>query len=376
MKPKLRPVEVQQTPEGYLLSDPTGISPAALVLSPEALYLASLFTGEKTLAEIQAELERAGSRLPLEKLEELARALEEAGFLETPQIQARVRSLEETLKKGPKPMKHAGSSYPADPEAFRPYFETFLAVAPEVPDRAAKALLLPHLEPRRVPEVYGAAFRALKRTPAPERVLVLGVAHRPIQTPAAALATGFETPLGTLSADHEALATLDALLGYELFSDPLALLAEHSLEFAAVFLKAIWPETRVLPIAVASHDPAALDELGQALRLLGRNHPFFPVLSVDLSHVGARFDHGSLSADLAKKARERDLGYLGDLAKGEFEAAFQRLAAQDNDTYIDAFGPGRVAAPLIEGEGRILAYALSAEVDTFSAVGAGTLAWY
>ncbi len=346
------------------------------MLSPEALYLASLFTGEQSLAEIQAGLERAGSRVPLEKLEELARALEEAGFLETPEILAKVRAAEEALKKGPKPMKLAGVSYPGEAEAFSRYFETFLAVAPEVPEKPAKALLLPHLEPRRVPEVYGAAFKALKKTPPPERVLVLGVAHRPIQNPAAALATGFETPLGTLDTDHEALATLDALLGYELFRDPLALLAEHSLEFAAVFLKAIWPEAKILPIAVASHDPQVLDELGQALKLVARDYPFFPVLSVDLSHVGARFGHGPLKAELAQKARERDLGYLKRLAQGAFGEAFDQLAKAENVTYIDAFGPGRAAAPLIQGEGQILAYALSPEVDTFSAVGAGALAWY
>lgn len=377
MKPKLRVLDIQPTPEGFALRDPYGVSREVLVLSPEAMYIASLLNGERDLTDLQALLLReSGSLVPKEKLQELVEALEKAGFLEDETTQARLRAAEEAFLKNPRPMALAEMSYPKTQEGFEAFLEAFAAFAPEIEPRPARALLMPHLEPRRVPEVYGAALAVLKHTPPPDRVLILGVAHRPIAAPAAALALPFETPLGELAADTEALLALDALIGFELFNTPLAFKEEHSVEFPAVFVKARWPSSKILPLIVASDDRLALRELAEALALLQKSHPFFPLLAVDLSHVGGRFGHGPINRALADRARRTDLSYLRQLARGEFEAAFQDLKAQQNQTHIDALGSALAASRVIRGQGELLAYTLSPELETLSAVGAGVVAWY
>ena len=377
MKPKLRPLDVQPTPEGYLLRDPYGVSEEALVLSPEALYLASLMDGTRDLEAIQAEvLKRSGSVIPKEKLLELKEALEKAGFLETEETQKKLLEAERAFLSRPRPMALAGASYPETKEGFEAFLKGIAAFAPEVPSRPLKALLMPHLELRRVPEAYGAALAAMEATPAPERVLILGVAHRPIPTPAAALPLGIETPLGVLEADLEALQALDALVGFELFKAPLAFKEEHSIEFPALFVKAVWPEARVLPLIVASDDEARLSELAEALRLLAQDRPLFPLLAVDLSHVGGRFGHGPIEPELKAQAERTDRTYLDLLAKGDFAGAYRLLAERENATFVDALGAAQAASRVVAGEGRVLAYRLSPELETLSAVGAGTVGWY
>jgi len=377
MKPRLRTLDIQPTPEGYLLRDPYGVSQEVLVLSPEAMYLASLMDGTRTLEDIQAEiLKSSGSVIPREKLEELQNALEKAGFLETEEILGKIAEAERTFLSKPRPMALAQASYPGTREGLEAFLNGMLAFAPEVEERPLQALLMPHLELRRVPEAYGAAYRAMQKTPAPERVLILGVAHRPIRGPAAALPLSIETPHGVLEADLEALQALDALVGFELFREPLAFKEEHSIEFPAIFVKAAWPSAKVLPLIVASEDEAALKELAEALRLLAKERPFFPLLAVDLSHVGGRFGHGPIGPELKNKAERTDRSYLDLLAQGRFEEAFQFLSDRENDTYIDALGAAQAASRVIVGEGRVLAYRLSPELETLSAVGAGAVGWY
>ncbi len=181
MKPKLRALSVQQTPEGIALSDPLGISQQVLVLSPEAYYIATLFDGSRSLEDVQELLlTQHGSMVPREKLDELLKALEEAGFLETEEVLAEIEARKQALLSRPRPMVLAGASYPGERQAFEAYLQTTAAFAPEAP--AAKGgLVMPHLEPARVPGLYGAAVAALRQTPPPERLLILGVAHQGLE---------------------------------------------------------------------------------------------------------------------------------------------------------------------------------------------------
>jgi len=379
MKPKIRALNAQQTPEGIALSDPLGISQQVLVLSPEAYYIATLFDGSRSLEDVQELLlTQHGSMVPREKLDELLKALEEAGFLETEEVLAEIEARKQALLSQPRPMVLAGVSYPGERQGFEAYLQTAAAFAPETP--AAKGgLVMPHLEPARVPGLYGAAVAALRQTPPPERLLILGVAHQGLEQAAAALPTGLETPYGTLEADLEALQALDALLPYELFNSVLSFQSEHSIEFPAVFARAAWPEAsvKVLPLLIDG-DPSrkgVLDELATALALLARDYPLYPLASVDLSHVGARFGHPPLDDALAGRARDTDQRYLDLLAAGDFAAAWDHLMGPGNPTYVDAYAAVHAGHKLFSGQGRVVGYQLSPELQTMSAVGAGVVAF-
>ena len=207
-------------------------------------------------------------------------------------------------------------------------------------------------------------------------VLVAGVAHHPIQEVAAALPLAFDTPLGRVEVDLEALGALDALVPFELFNTPLAFREEHSVEFPVVFLKGVWPEAsfKILPLIVSgSEEASALEELARALEVLAKDYPFLPVASVDLSHVGARFGHGPLTRALATRAQSMDRRYLELVAGGEFDRAFLDVTLPKNPTGIDAYATVHALKAVLRGTGEVVAYRFSAEVETLSAVGAGAV---
>lgn len=209
-------------------------------------------------------------------------------------------------------MRLSGLSYPAGEKEARDFLHAFRASFPGEAKLHPHILLLPHLEPSRVPEVYGAALAALEGLSPPERIYLVGVAHRPLKEKAAALPVPFHTPFGPALPDLPALEVLDALLPYELFNTPLAFREEHSLELPLFFLKGVFPRSKLLPILVGRGSP----QLGEALRVVLRDYPGLLVLAVDLSHVGPRFGDPPLSPTLAEEARRRDLGFLERLSRG------------------------------------------------------------
>ncbi|WP_243090830.1 AmmeMemoRadiSam system protein B [Thermus neutrinimicus] len=362
-EPQITPIE-----GGFLVSDPYGVFPKPLALTEGGLFLLSLLEG-RTLEEVQEEVFKThGVLVPKKELEELVKALEEAGLLLTEEVERRLKEEEDKLKKE-RPMRLAGLSYPQGEREARAFLQAFRASFPGPrPQGDPSILLLPHLEPSRVPEAYGAALAALEGIPEPERVYLVGVAHRPLREKAAALPVPFQTPFGPAEPDLAALQALDALLPYELFNTPLAFREEHSLELPLFFLKGAFPQAKLLPLLVGRGSL----ELGEALRVVLKDHPGLLVLAVDLSHVGPRFGDQPLSRSLAEEARRRDLGFLERLAQGEPEAALAFLGG--NPTRVDAVEVVKSLAPLLTAQrGQVLAYRLDLEAPTLSAVGAGTL---
>ncbi|MGQ9753492.1 MAG: AmmeMemoRadiSam system protein B [Thermaceae bacterium] len=367
MRIRLREPQMSRVEEGFLLSDPYGVFDRPLLLKEEGLLLLSLLDG-KTVEEVQEEVFKAhGVLIPKKELEDLVEALEEAGLVLTEKVEKRLREEEGKLQKE-RPMRLAGISYPKEEKAARAFLEAFRG-SYEGDAPRAEALLMPHLEPSRVPEVYGAALATLEKTPEPERVLLLGVAHRPLREAIAALPVPFETPFGPAEPDLEALTLLDALLPFELFNTPLAFREEHSLELPLFFLKGRWPNARYLPLLVGKATPL----LAETLRAFLKDRPAFLVLAVDLSHVGPRFGDEPFSPSLAQRARGKDTLFLQALAAGKPEEAVAGLG--HNPTRIDAVEVVRLAQKALPKGGEILAYRLDLEAPTLSAVGAASLAF-
>lgn len=365
MRLRLRPPEIHRLPQGYLLKDPYGVYEEPLLLSEAGLYLVSLLEG-RTLEEVQEEVFKAqGVLIPKEELEGLVQALERAGLLLTEAVEQRLKAEEESLRKE-RPMRLAGLSYPEGAEEARAFLRAFRA-SYEGEGRRGGVLLMPHLEPARIPEAYGAALASLEGALV-ERVYLVGVAHRPLGEPAAALPAPFQTPFGPAEPDLEALQALRALLPFELFNTPLAFREEHSLELPLFFLKGALPMARFLPLLVGRRTEA----LGEALKALLGERPGLVVLAVDLSHVGPRFGDPPLSPALAQEARRRDRGFLEALAQGRAGQGLALLG--QNPTRVDATEVVGSLLPLLEGrKGQVLSYRLDLEASTLSAVGAGSL---
>ncbi|MBL8352088.1 MAG: AmmeMemoRadiSam system protein B [Burkholderiaceae bacterium] len=213
-----------------------------------------------------------------------------------------------------RPAAVAGSFYPDEPRALQAAVAMHLARADAgrgAPSRWPKLLVVPHAGYVYSGDVAASAYALL----APlrgriRRVVLLGPTHRvALRGLAAPQADAFETPLGRLSIDRAALATI-ADLPQVLASDR-AHAMEHSLEVQLPFLQTVLGEGfGLLPLAVGDATPQQVDEVLE--RLWGGDETLI-VISSDLSHYLSYAE-----------ARERDRGtvqrilaFSGDLRGDE-----------------------------------------------------------
>jgi len=130
--PKLRNINifpVQSSGQTMLcLQDPQNISEKALFLAPPLYFIVSLFDGQHSTLDIQAEYMRKFREfLYTEKLQEIISQLDVALFLEGERFQEALRQKEEGFKKALyREAVFAGKSYEADPDSLRTQLEGYM----------------------------------------------------------------------------------------------------------------------------------------------------------------------------------------------------------------------------------------------------------
>ena len=182
-----------------------------------------------------------------------------------------------------RPPAVAGTFYPFAASELRREIEKFVAeAAPGGPDaRDPKVLIVPHAGYIYSGSIAGSAYaRIASLKDSVQRVVLLGPAHRVrLRGLALPAATGFATPLGTVSIDTEAAATVR---GFEqvIVSDEAHAL-EHSLEVQLPFLQSVLGEFRLVPFAVGDVSP---QQVAEVLDALWDGPETLIVISSDLSH--------------------------------------------------------------------------------------------
>ncbi|MGB8370234.1 MAG: AmmeMemoRadiSam system protein B [Limisphaerales bacterium] len=175
----------------------------------------------------------------------------------------------------------AGQFYPENPEELRSMVNGFLAAAKIVSDKIPKAIIAPHAGYQYSGPIAGSAYACLARGRGLlKRVVLLGPSHF-VAFPglAASSASFFQSPLGPVPVDEEALARIHAL--------PLvttldaAHQREHSLEVHLPFLQIALGEFKLVPLVVGD---AAANEVGAVLNELWGGRETCIVVSSDLSH--------------------------------------------------------------------------------------------
>jgi len=176
----------------------------------------------------------------------------------------------------------AGLFYPSDPGQLTTAVRGYLAAAGHTADGPApKALIAPHAGYVYSGPVAGSAYArlapALGRV---RRVVLLGPAHRVfVRGLAAPSADAFETPLGPVRVDHEAIQALLDLPQVEIDDDVHA--PEHSLEVQLPFLQLVLGDFSLVPLAVGDATP---EEVTEVLERLWGGPETLLVVSSDLSH--------------------------------------------------------------------------------------------
>ena len=400
----IQPIPV--THEGkqmVLLLDAAGESPHRLLVSPEVFLVAQLLDGTRDALDVQAEyLRQAGTMLFTETLQQITGSLNEALFLKSPTYEEHSRKLrekrareEEEFRNSPtRKAKLAGQGYPAEAEELRSFLKSFFT-DPRGPglagdERAGKcrAVVVPHIDLRRGGTTYARAYKALAESEGPELFVVLGVAHAGGEVLFTLTEKDFETPLGLIETDKEAVDALkEAGDGDELFAEEFTHRDEHSVEFQALFLRYIFGErARMVPVLCGSfhkffiEDKDPMEEgrvrnFVEALTEVAQTRRACLIASADLSHVGYRFGHAQpLTPELLGKVEEEDREMLAHVEGLDGGAFFSHVAREKDRRNICGFVPIYLLLQASGAEScEFLEYAQSPEEETQSVVSYASL---
>ncbi|OLC58721.1 MAG: AmmeMemoRadiSam system protein B, partial [Candidatus Rokubacteria bacterium 13_1_40CM_4_69_39] len=317
--PRLRPLEafpVQHEGRRVLaLRDPAGYTDAIVLLPRVLLEIVSLFDGEHSIADIQAAIMRQhGELVSRERITEIADALDEQGFLDSPHFAERRAAIDHAFLEAPtRPAAHGGGAYPLDPSEIHAFFDGFFA-PPEGPGPVdgsgpgrprVAGIIAPHIDFHRGRSAYAWAYRDLAERSDADLFVIFGTSHTGMAHPFALTLKAYESPLGQVPVDREFTNALAKRARQDCFGSEGAHRKEHSIEFQAVFLRYLFAgrrEIAIVPILASfAHEalvggrrvdddpriPRLLEALGETIAASGRRVAL--IAGADLAHVGPRF---------------------------------------------------------------------------------------
>lgn len=246
----------------------------------------------------------------------------------------------------------AGQWYPGHPSSLRQTIDDFLNNVELQPAKGKlMGLIVPHAGYSYSGQVAAYAYKQLQYNMRPfDLVVVISPLHRmPLGEFAITQATHYETPLGLVPLDTEAVDDLDKAvsLNRTRFDD------EHSLEIQLPFLQVVLGEFKLLPVMMGSQDIASCQKLAVALSDLLGNRSTLMVASTDLSHFYAY--------DRAVQIDQDTLAYIANLDPEGLAQALQTHKAE-------ACGGGPVVTTLLAARTlgadrvQVLKYANSGDV--------------
>ena len=280
----------------------------------------------------------------------------------------------------------AGSWYPGSREACLKAIEALRPKKPaaELPDRPV-AGIVPHAGWTYSGATALAVLDAIRSRRTPKTFVLLGFCHhRRLARSAVFAEGGWNTPLGLVEVDGRLARELLARAPDLAEDNAAAHEDENSIELQVPFIRHLFPEARILPIAVPPDDQAvALGRMvGQTITSLDADAVCLG--STDLTHYGSRDYHftpvGDVEAGVRWMRDENDRRMLDLMVALDADGAVAEARAHAN-----ACGAGAVAATLAAARvlgaarGHVVQYTTSYDVmrertgrtDAEAAVGYG-----
>jgi AmmeMemoRadiSam system protein B len=445
-RPALRAVESIVVPDKehgrvLVLRDTQGVTDSHAVIQPVLASVVVRFAGRQTCEEIAVEASaEVGTVIPIDVVVRLASELERGLFLEGPVYRAARTRVEKEFADAPvRAATHAGGAYYGERGALERYIdESCLAKANGHAGRAGKAshgtngasashgagarhgangangakgsngangngagtmraLVAPHIDPWRGAVGYGHAYAAMAaEMPRDVDTFVLfGTSHAPMRQPFALCRKAFDTPLGAVQADGEAIDALAARASaFDPFADQFNHKREHSLEFQVVFLKHLLKDRpfRIVPVLAGlgaqqssgqnPDDDARIAAFMDGVRELVDSRPgrVVVVAGADLAHVGPRFgDAEAYGEDRRASLEKTDRASLEHAVSLDAGGFWSHVIADLEDrrvcglapiwSLLRALGPGG-------GKGRVLHYEQTVDGDDGSIVSHAAVGFY
>ena len=207
-----------------------------------------------------------------------------------------------------RPAAVAGLFYADNPDRLRTQVLHLLADVEASTKVMPKALIAPHAGYAYSGRVAAAAFATLRDNARTiTRVVLIGPAHYVyVRGIAAPTVDAFETPLGRVAVDQEALSTIADLRFVTRADAPHA--PEHALEVELPFLQNLLASFQVIPLVVGDATP---QEVALVLRRLWGGPETLIVVSSDLSHYHDYEIAQQLDAATAAAIEDGDWASLG-----------------------------------------------------------------
>lgn len=245
----------------------------------------------------------------------------------------------------------AGQFYPAEPEVLARDVQQFLRAVPvpaatSLPAPTPKAIIAPHAGYIYSGPIAASVYARLTKARRDiTRVVLFGPAHRVAFRGLAVPSTDhFETPLGRIPLDRQAIADLLQIPG--VITQDAAHAQEHSLEVHLPFLQTLLDRFTLVPVVVGDASP---DLVADALEALWGGNETLVVISSDLSHYHDYEIARQMDRQTSRAIERLDLEAIGyDQACGRtpiggllIEAKRHGLAAET----IDLRSSGDTAGP-------------------------------
>jgi AmmeMemoRadiSam system protein B/AmmeMemoRadiSam system protein A len=227
---------------------------------------------------------------------------------------------------GIRPPAVAGSWYPSDPAELRARIEEMCAEVPTAAARGAlRGLVVPHAG-----LVYSGSTAARGwtqvRAADVDRVIVLAPNHRVmLRGTAVDPSIQYETPLGRIPVDSEAVAALSTHPGVVADARPFA--AEHAVEMQLPFMQVLLPAARLIPVLVG--EARGGESAAAALAPLLDDRTLL-VVSSDFTHYGADYGYVPFTEQVPESIEALDREAIAALLErdaGRFQAHLRRSGA-------------------------------------------------
>jgi len=403
--PKLRgvnafPAQIQGQ-QMICIQDPQGFSQKAVFLPPPLFFIVSLFDGNHSILDIQAEyMRKYGELIYREKIEEIIEQLDAQLLLDTEVFrEALEKEKRDFLSSLVREAALAGKSYDGDALTLRGQIGSYFSPPDgpgrprmDNPSKTLKGVIAPHIDFQRGGSCYAFAHKEVREASDADLFVILGTAHHEMKNYFSATLKDFRTPLGTAKTDRTFVERLSRACHWDLFEDEFVHKREHSIEFQLVFLQFLYPgkALEIVPILCGSfheaiersifprEDPQIagfIEGLKEAIQSIDR--PVCLLASADLAHIGSQFGDETPAASMLGETRAKDLEMLAHAENVDAEGFYHYIQREGDRRRICGLPSIYVLLDVNQAkEGRLLKYAQSHSPESQSAVTFASLAFY
>jgi MEMO1 family protein len=352
-----------------LLRDRIGYTPESLVFPPPVVSILANMNGSNSLRDLQADFMRqTGQLLYMEDLQNLVETLDKHLFLDNDRFRNHAaKEISEFLGSPVRKMRHAGVSYPTDPEELRKRLDSFFRPengGPGFPDAAGPhagkivGLVAPHIDLNAGGACFAHAYKSAAEALAPETWIVLGTGHDFVENCFALTIKDFETPLGEVRCNTQICDELLRRTPFDIRASEYNHRTEHTIEFQAVFLSYLQPQARIVPILCSfGHEEwearkDLVDDFARNLAELvfGEQYSVGIIASVDMAHVGPRYgDRYNPHKATIEENLSSDASLLNLLEQCRADDFINQINRDANNRKICGVAPLYTMAKALEG---------------------------